>query len=200
MRTISVTRIALLSAVLLLAGCTNNATQAPPLAAAPVSPAPAASPSPERSPSPSPSPSSAPLSAFEADPAVVGLRTYLRAVAAAVNAKNLQLPALVDAATARRNSRHQSLYGENIGLYYPGPNPLAVLGVRVVSPTVHTVLGCSLEAGLVLDRPGGKPVSARKVLGGGYEMLLEGTTWKVNTVMADTAVDCTGVSLQGEVA
>ena len=91
-----------------------------------------------QSPSPSPSPSPKPLSAFEGDPAVMGLRTYRRAVAAAVNAKDLQLRALVGAATARRNSRHQSLYGENIGLYYPGPNPLAVLGVRVVSPTSRT--------------------------------------------------------------
>lgn len=130
----------------------------------------------------------------------MGLRTYLRAVAAAVNAKDLQLPALVGAATARRNSRHQSLYGENIGLFYPGPNPLAVLGVRVVSPTSRTVLGCSLESELVLDRPGGKPVAEREVLGGGYEMLLEGSTWKVNRVMADAAVDCAGVPLQGELA
>ncbi|MEX2292010.1 MAG: hypothetical protein WD794_16995 [Mycobacteriales bacterium] len=159
-----------------------------------------AAPSVEPSPSPSPSPTPEPLSPFEGDPAVQGLRAYLAALADAVNAKNLELPAFVAASTERRAALHQDLYGQLIGRYYPGPNPVAVLGVQVVSPTARNVLACSVESGYDLDKPGGVPDEEREVLGGQFEMVLEDGRWKVNRAVGNHDVHCDGVPLQGEAA
>ena len=192
---VAVTSTALVA--MLLAGCSGDASTSPP-AAAPASQAPAPSPSPEPSPSPSPLPSPSPapkpspLSAFEGDPAVAGLRTYLRAVADAVNAKDLQLPSLVAASTAARAGRHQQIYGPNLGSHFPGPRPVAVLGVRSVNATRRVILGCQLS-NYALDKPGGKLLVPTAVAPGTYEMVLQGGTWKLDTAKADKDVSCTGV-------
>ncbi|MBC7680282.1 MAG: hypothetical protein H7233_15025 [Pseudorhodobacter sp.] len=130
----------------------------------------------------------------------MALRGYLAAVAKAVNANDLGLPALRDAATAKRAARHQARYGEDLGKFYPAPNPVAVLGVRVVSATKREIPACSLEGGHVLERAGGPPVSARKFVGGTFEMVLEGGRWKLDQAISNTAVDCTAVVPQGRPA
>lgn len=181
--------------LLALSGCSGDE----PRTTAPIAKdAAGAAPSVEPSPSPSLSPTPEPLSPFEGDPAVQGLRAYLVALADAVNAKNLELPAFVAASTDRRAALHQDLYGELIGRYYPGPNPVAVLGVQVVSPTARNVLVCSVESGYDLDKPGGVPNEEREVLGGQFEMVLEGGRWKVNRAVGNHDVHCDGVPLQGK--
>lgn len=122
---------------------------------------------------------------------------YLAAVAEAVNARNLQLPALVDVSTPQRVGQHQEIYGDDIGSYYPYPSPVAVLGVRVVSATARTIPVCSLEEGLPLDKPGGMPVEPRLVVGGQFEMVLEDGRWKVDDAVEAAEVSCDGVMLQG---
>ena len=185
----------LLAGVVLLAGCGGDEP-----AAAPVQPvSPSSSPSsasPSPSPSPTPSPSPSPLSAFEDDPAVQALRAYLVAMADAVNTQNLQNPALLAVSTARRAGLHQELYGDAFGEHYPGPNPVAVLGVRTASPTTRNVLVCSLEDGHALDRPGGTPTEPADVVGGQFELVLEDGRWKVNRALAAEDVTCDGVPLQ----
>ena len=185
---------------LAVAGCSDGGGQdsAPAAAASagtagqPPSPSPSPSPSPLPSPSPSPAPKPSPLSAFEGDPAVAGLRTYLRAVSDAVNAKNLQLPSLLAASTAARAGRHQQLYGENLGSYFPGPRPVAVLGVRAVDATRRVIVGCQLS-NYALDKPGGKLLVASAVAPGTYAMVLQGGTWKLDKAQASKDVSCAGV-------
>ena len=145
----------------------------------------------------SPSASPSPLSAFEADPAVQGLRANLAAVAEAVNQQNLQLPALLATTTARRAGVHQEVYGPEFGNFYPGPNPTAVLGVQVISETQRNVLVCTVENGFVLDRPGGTPVKPYAVAGGQFELLLQDGLWKVNRAVAADEVSCQGVPIPG---
>ena len=183
----------LLAAVLLLAGCSDDGTQTGPPAAAALSPAASPSPAPSPSPSPSPVPSPTPLSAFEGDPAVVALRAYLAATADAVNAKDLRLPTLVALSTAARAARHPSLFGDDLGSYFPGPRPLAVLGVRAVNASRKDVVGCQLS-NYALDAPGGKPLVAPKVEAGTYELVLEGNRWKVDSAKAAQGVTCAGVT------
>ena len=137
-------------------------------------------------------PKPSPLSAFEADPAVAGLRTYLRAVADAVNAKDLQLPSLLAASTAARAGRHQQFYGPNLGSYFPGPRPVAVLGVRAVNATRRVIAGCQLS-NYALDKPGGKLLVASVVSPGTYEMVLQGGSWKLDSAKASKDVSCAGV-------
>lgn len=128
-----------------------------------------------------------------------GLRANLLASAEAINTRNLNLPALVATSTARRAGFFQDLYGVEFGNYFPGPRPVAVLGVRDVSPSAKTVLACSLEDGHALDAPGGRPVKPDKVLGAQFEMLLEKGAWKVNrVVVAD--VSCENIILPGRTA
>ena len=43
----------------------------------------------------------------------------------------------------------------------------------------------------------GKPVESRKVLGGVFEMVLEGGAWRLEKATADPAVSCAGVALPG---
>ena len=157
-------------------------------------PSPSAVPLP--SPSPSPSPTPPPLSAFEDDPAVQGLRTYLLAAATAVNARDLQQPALLASSTAVRAGRHQEIYGPALVGHYPGPSPVAVLGVEVVSETERSLPICSPEGGYLLTMPGGPPVAELEVVGGRFRMVLEAGRWKVDEAVGDDAVDCAGVSLQ----
>jgi hypothetical protein len=128
---------------------------------------------------------------------VQGLRAYPSAVVEAVNSNNPQLPALLAKATARRAGLHQTVYGDELGAFYPGPNPIAVLAVRPVSETQRNILLCVVTAGFVLERPGRQPVSPYKVVGAQYEMLLEDGVWKVNRAAAFTDVSCDGVPIPG---
>lgn len=159
-----------------------------------------ASPTPSTAPSPSPSPTAPPLSAFEADPAVQGLRTYLLAVATAVNARDLQQPRLLATATAARAALHQDIYGSALEGHYPGPSPVAVLGVEVVSETERSIPVCSPETGFVLTMPGGPPFDELEVLAGRFRMVFESGTWKVDDAVGDDAASCVGVPLQPVIA
>ncbi|MBC7372713.1 MAG: hypothetical protein H7323_01815 [Frankiales bacterium] len=155
---------------------------------------------PSASPSPTARPTSPPLSAFEGDPAVKGMRAYLVAAATAVNARNLQQARLLATSTAARAALHQDIYGPSLVGYYPGPNPTAVLGVQVISKTERSIPVCSPEAGILLDKRGGKPTKPLKVLGGRFRMVFESGTWKVDNASADKAVVCAGVPLQPPIA
>ena len=126
-----------------------------------------------------------------------GLRANLAAVAEAVNANNLQLPALLATATSRRAGFHQQLYGEELGSFYPGPNPTAILSVQSVSESQRNILVCTVANGYVLDQPGGTPVKPYKVVNGKFEMLLEDVIWKVNRAVAATDIACDGVPIPG---
>lgn len=192
-------RVLLTVALLLTAGCSQDEP-----AAMPVTPSPDAAsvqtPPPAPSPSPSPSPSPTPLSPFEDDPAVQAVRAYERASVEAINARNLELPAFAALATARRQARHAALYEEDLGSYYPGPAPLAILGVSTTSPTGRSVVGCLLDDGFALDKPGGTPTEPRLVVALTYEMVLEGGAWKVHAVFLDEDRSCDGVPLPGDPA
>jgi hypothetical protein len=188
--------VALLVPALLigLSGCSDDEPLATPIAPSEVAATEAPAPSP--SPTPSASPSPAPLSPFEDDPAVQSLRAYAAAVAAAVNARDLQLPALRERITSARAERLQSLLGDDLGSHYPGPQPVKVLGVRTVSADVKRILACSVEDGWTLTEPGGSPVQPIRIAGGQYEMVLEGGTWKVDRGVRDDTVSCTGLTLE----
>ena len=192
--------VAVLTAVLLL-GTTAACSDDEPLAQ-PLSPSRSAVPSAQESPSPSPapSPSPTPLSPFEADPAVQAVREYLVVSAQALNAKNLSLPALRALSTASRQAEHDELFAEDLGTYFPGPPPTAVVGVRVVSATKRHVAVCELDDGFALDKPGGRPTEPRLVVAGRYEMALEDGRWKVDTAVLDDGRSCDGVPLPGEPA
>lgn len=131
------------------------------------------------------------------DLAVVGLRANLRASSDAVNARDLRLPALMATSTALRQARYPVLLAEDPKTYFPGLRPFAVLGVRTVSATRKRIPACSLGSGFGLPKKGGKPVEHRKVLGGVFEMVLEGGAWKLDTATADPAVSCASVALPG---
>lgn len=184
----------LIAATLLAsAGCSSQEPLATPLTP---SPAPSvAEPTTPASPESSPSPSPTPLSPFEADPAVRALRAHLVAAAEGINAKDLETPALRATSTARRLSRLPDIYSEEIKTYFPGPRPVAVLGVNVVSAAARDVLACSLEDGFGLDKPGGTPVMPEKVLPVEFEVLLEDGQWKVHAVRSAEGVSCSGVVL-----
>lgn len=126
------------------------------------------------------------------------LRAYLAASSDAINAKNLQLPKFTALATAERASRHKQLYTEDLGTYYPGPPPAAVLAVRAVSATARMISICLLDQGFALDKPGGTPTAGRNVAPGLVEMALEGKQWKVDRFLRDPKGSCVGVTLPGE--
>lgn len=181
---------------LVVTGCSSGEPLATPLGASAMPTA--ELPTPEPSPSPSPSPSPPPLSPFESDPAVQAFRAYLAASSEAINAKNLQLPTFAALATAERAARHKQLYTEDLGTYYPGPPPAAVLGVRAVTATSRVISICLLDQGFALNKPGGTPTAARNVGPGLVEMALEGKQWKVDRFLRDPKGSCAGVTLPGE--
>lgn len=126
------------------------------------------------------------------------MRAYLAASSDAINANNLELPAFKALATAARASRHADLYTEDLGTFYPGPPPTAVRGVQVVSPTKRIASVCLQDGGFALDKQGGKPTTPRNVEPGLVELLLEGSQWKVDSILRDPDGSCAGVPLPGE--
>lgn len=185
----------LLTALLLAAtaGCADDEPLSQPVVPSPTA---VSSLSPSPSPLPSPSPSPTPLSPFEDDPAVQGLRTYLAAASAALNAKDLRLPALTAAATERRAALHPDLYATDLGPHYPGPLPVKVLGVRAVSATEKRILGCFVQTGFGLTAPGGTPAQPLEILPAETEMRLEGRTWKVHSIVGAEGISCAGLTLE----
>jgi hypothetical protein len=135
------------------------------------------------------------LSPFEDHQEVQAVRAYLAAEAEAINAGDLQLPALLARSTARRAAQHNKVYADELGAYFPGPRPVAVLGLNAVGETMRNVLVCWLEKGHALDRPGGTPTQPRTVVGGRFEVVSENGVWKVDRVLATDEVACDGVDL-----
>jgi len=142
-------------AMLLTAACGDDSPAAQPLAPTPTSAGSATA-------SPAPSPTRAPLSPFEADPAVIALRTLALESANAVNAGNLAFPALVAVSTPNRLQEATRALGTDIGGFAPGPYPLTPLDVLVVSQTERRIPLCTLTTGwpLTADRSGGYTTGA----------------------------------------
>lgn len=182
-------------ALLSSSGCSDDEPQAMPVTPSGAASVPASSAEPTPTPTSSPGPSPTPLSPFEGDPAVVALRAYLAASSEAINARNLELPEFVTLATAARASRHRDLYTEDLGDYYPGPPPAAVVGVASTSTTGRTVALCLLDRGFALDRQGGQPLAPRNVQAARVEMVLEAGQWKVDQFLRDPDRSCNGVAL-----
>lgn len=193
---------ACVAALVAVSGCSDGESQTAPVAPgtsrpAPVEPSP--TPTPTAAP-PAPSPSPSPLSPFEGDPAVQALRAYLAASSDAINANNLQLPALVALSTSRRQQAHRELFAEDLGTHFPGPAPMAVVGVVPVTPSVRDVRVCLLDGGYALDKPGGRPAEARDVVPAVLTMVLEAGAWKVDDAVIDDGRSCAGVPLPGDPA
>lgn len=185
--------VAALAVVLLVgaAGCSDDPLTTP-LAASPQPTG--GAPSPEPSPSPSPVPSPTPLSPFENDPAVQGLRAYGAAAAEAVNARNLQLPALVAASTAARAAQNPDVFGGDLGSHFPGPIPFKVFNVATVDADTKKILICSVENGWGLTKPGGTPAKPVEILPIEVEMRLEGGVWKLHDGQISQAISCEGLT------
>jgi len=184
-------------AVLLTTACGEDSPSAQPLAPTATSAGSAtasASPSPSTSPSPSPSPSPAPLSPFEADPAVIALRTFTLQSALAVNAGDLGLPGLDAVSTPNRQAESRRSFASDLGGYVPGPFPFTPLDVQVVSPTERRIPLCALE-GWTLVAPGGTPREPRSIEPGLATVTLVDTTWKVDSVVVGETNSCMNVTV-----
>lgn len=182
-------------AALLTAACGEDSPSALPISPTATSAGSAtasASPSPSTSPSPSPSPT--PLSPFEADPAVIALRTFSLQSALAVNAGDLGLPALDAVSTPKRQAGSRRAFASDLGGYVPGPFPFTPLDVQVVSPTERRIPLCVLE-GWTLVAPGGTPREPRSIEPGLAAVTLVDATWKVDSILVDETVSCTGVTV-----
>lgn len=125
-------------------------------------------------------------------------RRYLAVSSEAINARDLERPDFATLATSARASRHVELYTEDLGTFYPGPPPTAVLAVRTVSETARVLSACLLDQGFALDGPEGMPTAPRNVGPALIEMVREGGTWKVDRFLRDPDGSCDGVALPGD--
>lgn len=191
-----------LAGALLLAGCSDAGDEGQNAPVSPSATATSASPSATASATSSPtaaaSPSVEALSRFEGDPAVQGLRAYLRAFAAATNADAPRAPSLLRLATADQRRDIPRAFADDRGLYYPGPQPAAVVGVRVVSTTERRITACLLEDGWAQPRRGAAAQERRRIVAAAVTMTREDGLWKVDGFEATTGVSCTGVRVVEE--
>jgi hypothetical protein len=187
--------------LLALSGCAGDEPlAAPPRPSSPavsLTPAPGPSPSPTPTPAagPSPAASPTPLSPYEDDPAVQGLRAYGVAAAAAVNARDLQLPALVAVSTADRAAQHEDAFGADLGRHFPGPLPFQVRAVTTVDASTKQVIGCGVENGYALTEPGGVPAAPLEILPFSVEVRLEDGVWKTAGGTPIEGFTCEGLTL-----
>jgi hypothetical protein len=126
---------------------------------------------------------------------VQGLRAYGAAAAAAVNARDLQLPALVALSTADRAALHEDVFREDLSRHFPGPMPFQVRAVTTVDAATKQVIGCGVENGYALTEPGGVPAAPLEILPLSVEVRLEGGVWKTAGGTQVEGFSCDGLTL-----
>lgn len=203
----------------LLAGCSTDDEVQPPVAlpgassSAPTGPTTApddpsssssqgATPSPsssgnaeEASPTPAgPAAWERPATRFDKDPAVQGLYAFYAAVSEAVNAQNLELPALVQASSSQQQEYNQALR-EEFGAVAPGPVPVVALGVRVADADTRIVTYCVINNGWTVNKKTGKPRAAREVIAARGNMQRAGSRWVLDGGELAAERLCEGVDL-----
>ncbi len=148
----------------------------------------------EPSPVATPAATSAALTGpYRKDPGVKFLVTYFKASAAAINARNANLPALVALETADQRPYTVKALKEEYGRVAPDVPPFVPLSVGAPKATVRTVNICVLADGWTLDAKTKKPAKRRKVQAQQAELVKSGGTWKVEAFYFDS-FSCSGVS------
>lgn len=134
-------------------------------------------------------------SPYEADPAVQALRAWATAAATAINADNLNLPALVALETSTFVPLAPTVFQEDAGLTYPGPVPFTPATVQPVSATMRDVNSCFVATGYARNRTTGQPAAPRTVVPLQVEMVFDSGSWKVNHVYSQVTFSCDGVTV-----
>ena len=153
-----------------------------------------AAPTTEASPVATPTARSAALTGpYRRDPGVKFLVTYFKVTAAAINAKNADLPALVALETADQRPYTVKALKQEYGRFAPGIVPFVPLSVGAPKATVRTVNICVLSDGWTLDAKTKKPAKRRKVQAQQAELVKTGSTWKVKAFYFDS-FSCSAVN------
>lgn len=200
------TRGSALFAVVLLAGCTSSSKPDPGPGPGSLTPStspststlastPAPAPSSPSSPAPSPRPTkSKPLSPFEADPAVMALRTWSAQVARTINKGKIDEPDLRSLMTASLDRSMPAIAGGEIGHRYPGPVPFTPIAVTATSATAHEVKLCDVAAGYSLNPKTGKPFEKYRKQGIVAGAVLSNGRWLVSKFVL-ASFSCTTVKI-----
>jgi hypothetical protein len=189
------------SVLLLTAACgggDSSAAQQPVGAessGAAVSPTPSPSAAESESPSEPPTPTTAPLSRFEDEPPVVAARAWGAAVARAINKRERDLAGAKRFMTRAGQERFPRYTAEDIGHYFPGPQPFTPTQVMVHGRQAAVEL-CWWSYGFAQDRKTKLPADKRSIAPGRLTLKKQGGRWLVdNLVMQDG--DCSKVPVKG---
>ena len=127
-------------------------------------------------------------SAYDGDPAVVAVRSYLRQQALAVNAQvsdPARLPAFTATLTPAARGWAVPLLAANLGDEMPGPYPVGVLtSARTGDDRVEVSL-CLQDRGWQVDRASRQPLNAPHYATARAVVVRVDTRWLVDDVVAD---------------
>lgn len=188
------------SSLMLTAACSggdSTAAQQQPMGASSAAASPSESPSatePEP-PSESPTPTAPPLSRFENEPPVVAARAWGAAVARAINKRQRDLAGAKRFMTPAGQERFPGYTAEDIGHYFPGPQPFTPTQVTVHGRQAAVEL-CWWSYGFAQERKTKLPADKRSIAPGRLTLKKQGGRWLVdNLVMQDG--DCSKVPVKG---
>lgn len=177
-----------------LAGCGSTPkTQAP--TSTTTSSSPSDSPSPTESASPSPSPSKPPISPYERNPAVKAARVMAARLGHAVNHGDRTMAGLGNAVTPHGRQRLASYNAQEIGHFFPGPQPFTPVRVQATGATA-TVAACWFSYGWSQDKQTKLPAHGRQIDPANIFLKRVAGRWQVDDVLVGTA-DCKNVPVKG---
>lgn len=188
------------SSLMLTAACSgadSTAAQQQPMGASSAAASPSESPSATESEPPSepPTPTTPPLSRFENEPPVVAARAWGAAVARAINKRERDLASAKRFMTPAGQERFPGYTAEDIGHYFPGPQPFTPTQVTVHGRQAAVEL-CWWSYGFAQDRKTKLPADKRSIAPGRLTLKRQGGRWLVdNLVMQDG--DCSKVPVKG---
>lgn len=175
------------------AGCGNTpTTQAP--SSKTTSSAPSPSPSPTET-SPTASPTTPPISRFERNPAVKASRVMAARLGHAVNHGDRTMSGLGNAATPHGRQQLAQYNAQEIGHYFPGPQPFTPVRVRTTGSTA-VVSACWFSYGWSQNKQTRLPAHGRQVDPANIYLKRVAGRWQVDDVLVGKT-DCKNVPVKG---
>ncbi|NNM44396.1 hypothetical protein [Knoellia koreensis] len=136
-----------------------------------------------------------PLSKFEGQAPVKGLRAWAAAYAKAINSNDKTYKSAASTLTRNGLTVMPQVDGSDVGFYYPGPVPLTPTKVAT-SGNRSIVSTCTWTKGFVQNRKTKLPAQKRLIEGVSYTMVRDGASWKVDTLNSSKSA-CASVSVKG---
>jgi hypothetical protein len=139
----------------------------------------------------------APLSRYENDPRVKGLRQFAYQYGRAINAKNRNYKPWLATLSPKAVKERGEFIDEDLGQRYPGPIPFTPVKVTATSGSSARISLCLQWQGWGRNPKTKKPARAADIGPGYVDLLKREGRWVVDTLGRDTTFSCSKTKVVG---